>query len=88
MMNNPVPSTQLNRAARRSTISNTLRLAMDEHELAMRWNLSVKSLRRWRQSGLGPTFIKLGSRVSYLIADVETFERRVSRNSTSTRAYA
>lgn len=76
------------RNTRQSGQHQTLRLAMDEHELAMRWNLSVKSLRRWRQTGLGPTFIKLGSRVSYLIADVETFERRVSRNSTSTRAYA
>lgn len=79
---------QSRRTTRPSRHHETLRLAMDEHELAMRWNLSVKSLRRWRQSGLGPTFIKLGSRVSYLIADVETFERRVSRNSTSTRAYA
>lgn len=64
------------------------RIALDENELAMRWGLSVKTLRRWRQESLGPVFCKLGSRVTYLIHEVEAFERRVSRHSTSTRAYA
>jgi hypothetical protein len=64
------------------------RVAIDEYELAGRWGLSVKTLRRWRQESLGPVFCKLGSRVTYLIAEVESFERRVSRCSTSMRAYA
>lgn len=64
------------------------RIALDEYELAARWGLSVKTLRRWRQEHLGPVFCKLGARVTYLIAEVEAFERRVSRFSTSTRAYA
>jgi hypothetical protein len=63
------------------------RLALNEHELAERWGLSVKTLRRWRREGLGPVFCKLGARVTYLIAEVEAFERRVSRYSTSTPAY-
>lgn len=63
------------------------RLALDEYELAARWGLSVKTLRRWRQQQLGPIFCKLGARVTYLIHEVEAFERRVSRNSTSARAY-
>lgn len=65
-----------------------LRIALDENELATRWGLSVKTLRRWRQEQLGPVFCKLGSRVTYLIPEVEAFERRVSRHSTSARAYA
>ena len=64
------------------------RIALDEYELAGRWGLSVKTLRRWRQEQLGPIFCKLGSRVTYLIPEVEAFERRVSRHSTSARAYA
>lgn len=64
------------------------RLALDETELATRWGLSVKTLRRWRQEQLGPVFCKLGARVTYLISEVEAFERRVSRYSTFTRAYS
>ena len=64
------------------------RIALDEYELAGRWGLSVKTLRRWRQQQLGPIFCKLGSRVTYLIAEVEAYERRVARYSTSARAYA
>lgn len=63
------------------------RLALDETELATRWGLSVKTLRRWRQEQLGPVFCKLGARVTYLISEVEAFERRASRHSTFTRAY-
>lgn len=63
-------------------------LALDEVELATRWGLSVKTLRRWRQEHLGPVFCKLGARVTYLISEVEAFERKVSRHSTSARAYS
>ena len=58
-------------------------IALNEFELATRWGLSVKTLRRWRQEQLGPVFCKLGSRVSYLMSDIETYERRVARYSTS-----
>ena len=37
------------------------RIALDENELAIRWGLSVKTLRRWRQEQLGPVFCKLGA---------------------------
>ena len=63
------------------------RMALDENELAIRWGLSVKTLRRWRQEQLGPIFCKLGARVTYLIHEIEAFERRVSRYSTFARAY-
>ena len=61
------------------------RLALDENELALRWGLSVKTLRRWRQEQLGPVFCKLGARVTYLIPEIEAFEQRVSRFSTASK---
>ena len=60
-------------------------IALNESELAVRWGISVKTLRRWRQEQLGPIFCKLGARVTYLIPEVEAFERRVSRYATSVR---
>lgn len=62
-------------------------IALTESELAIRWKLSVKTLRRWRQESLGPIFCKLGSRVVYLLIEVEAYERSVSRFSTSATAY-
>lgn len=80
-------SIQPGRKGRRSPPEGVSRIALDENELAVRWGLSVKTLRRWRQEQLGPVFCKLGARVTYLISEIEAFERRVSRYSTSARAY-
>lgn len=86
-MKRQVPSVQSGRP-HRVPLDKAAQLALNEQELALRWQLSVKTLRRWRQQQLGPVFCKLGSRVTYLITEVEAFERRVSRHSTSARAYA
>ena len=86
-MQNQAPSLQSGRFPNRSNRDGATRIAIDENELATRWGLSVKTLRRWRQESLGPVFCKLGARVTYLISEVEAFERRVSRYSTSARAY-
>ncbi|WP_197338135.1 helix-turn-helix transcriptional regulator [Ralstonia solanacearum] len=80
-------SVQLSRHSRRHVEPAARRIALSETELAARWGLSIKTLQRWRQDHLGPVFCKLGSRVAYLISDIEAYERRVSRNSTSVRAY-
>ena len=48
-------------------------IALNENELASRWGLSVKTLRRWRREQLGPVFCKLGARVTYLIPEIEGF---------------
>jgi len=61
-------------------------VALNEFELAARWRLSVHTLRRWRQEQLGPIFCKVGARVTYLISDIEAYERRVARHSTFARA--
>ena len=42
--------------------------------LAARWGLSEKTLERWRMTGNGPTFLKLGSRVLYRMDDVSAHE--------------
>jgi hypothetical protein len=86
-MQNQVPSNQSSCTPIRPSPDGTARLALDENELAIRWGLSVKTLRRWRQEQLGPVFCKLGARVTYLISEIEAFERRVSRHSTFTRVY-
>jgi hypothetical protein len=85
----PSTSPQCGRRQQRSFSggSTAQRIALDENELAIRWGLSVKTLRRWRQEQIGPIHCKLGRRVTYLLPEIEAFERRVSRYSTSARAY-
>jgi len=89
-MQNPVPSTNTGRSTRRPIVGSNVpqRIAIDEYELAARWGLSVRTIRRWRQEHLGPVFCKLGARVTYLISEIEAFEQRNARHSTSARAYA
>ena len=86
-MQNQVPSVESGGSPPGAADSLASRIAIDLNELATRWGLSVKALRRWRQESLGPVFCKLGARVTYLISEVEAFERRVSRYSTFARAY-
>ena len=88
-MQNPTQSIQGSHAGGRASQRGVFveRLALDEYELATRWGLSVRTIRRWRQEHLGPVFCKLGARVTYLISEIEAFERRNARHSTSTRAY-
>ena len=45
-------------------------------ELSDRWGGAIKitTLRNWRNTGRGPTFIKLGSQAVYPIAAVEDYE--------------
>ena len=51
------------------------RQCLNQKELARRWGISHRTLERWRYSGQGPAFLKLGGRVLYRLADVEVFER-------------
>ncbi|MFC0386862.1 helix-turn-helix transcriptional regulator [Muricoccus vinaceus] len=50
-------------------------------ELALRWNVSPRTLERWRWLGQGPRFLKLGGRVVYRIEDIEAFEAQQLRAS-------
>lgn len=86
-MQTQVPTTQTGQESFRPNSGGAVRIALDENELSIRWGLSVKTLRRWRQEQLGPIYCKLGRRVTYLLHEVEAFERRVSRHSSFARAY-
>ena len=86
-MQNQFPSIESGRSHRHNSRAGAMRIAIDENELSQRWGLSVKTLRRWRQEKLGPVHLKLGSRVTYLIDQIEAYERRVSRHSTSSAVY-
>ena len=57
---------------------------IDQKQLAERWNISAKTLERWRWAGEGPRFLKLGGRVVYRIADIEAFEQEQLRSRTAT----
>lgn len=56
---------------------------LNQIELAARWNISHRTLERWRWTGEGPQFIKIGGRVVYRLEDVEAFEANQLRASTA-----
>jgi len=51
--------------------------------LATRWNISPRTLERWRWLGEGPPFIKIGGRVVYRLEDVEAYEAGRRKASTA-----
>jgi Helix-turn-helix domain len=63
-------------------------IAMDlrhfnQEQLARRWNISPRTLERWRWLGQGPEYLKIGGRVLYRLADVEAFEAEQIRQRTT-----
>jgi predicted site-specific integrase-resolvase len=56
---------------------------LNQMELARRWNISPRTLERWRWLGQGPVYLKLGGRVSYRLDDIEEYEaQRLHANTT------
>lgn len=47
---------------------------LHQADLARRWNVSPRTLERWRWLGQGPRFLKIGGRVAYRQEDIEAFE--------------
>lgn len=47
---------------------------ISEAALARRWHHSVRSLQRWRCTGRGPTYLRLGRRIVYRLEEIERFE--------------
>ena len=56
---------------------------VNQIELAARLNISPRTLERWRWTGEGPRFMKVGGRVVYRLEDVEGYEDSQLRNSTA-----
>ena len=54
---------------------------LNQIELSRRWNISLRTLERWRSIGEGPAFLKLGGRVLYRREDIEAFEEAQLRRS-------
>lgn len=55
-----------------------------QKDLAARWHVSPRTLERWRWTGTGPRFLKVGGRVIYRLADVEAYERDQLREKAAT----
>ncbi len=53
---------------------------MTEQQVATRWKVSLKTMRRWRQEKVGPAWHKLFRRVRYHEADVFDFEQQSARH--------
>ncbi len=49
---------------------------LNETQLCSRWNLSPKTLQRWRSEGIGPPAWHINRSVRYLLMEVEAFERK------------
>jgi hypothetical protein len=47
---------------------------LGQNDLARRWNISPRTLERWRWLNQGPRYLKLGGRVAYRLEDIEAFE--------------
>ena len=56
---------------------------LNQIELAERWNISKRTLERWRWIGEGPAYLKIGGRVVYRLEDIERYEAENLRASTS-----
>jgi hypothetical protein len=48
---------------------------LNQHDLAARWRMSVRTLERWRSQRQGPPFLRLGGRIAYRLEDIEAFEQ-------------
>ena len=64
-----------------STVTNPIR-HIDQDAVAERWCISPRTLERWRWTGQGPRFLKIGGRVVYRVEDIESFESEQLRTST------
>jgi excisionase family DNA binding protein len=59
---------------------------MRESEAAQRLGLSKRTLQKWRVTGGGPDFLKLGRSVRYSVKSLERWLARSRRRSTSERS--
>jgi hypothetical protein len=49
---------------------------LNQEQLARRWNVSGRTLERWRWRKEGPSYLKVGGRVRYRLDDIESYESR------------
>lgn len=51
-----------------------LSIFLTQKDLANRWICSERKLQRWRSTGGGPTYIRLGGSIRYRLSDIIAFE--------------
>ncbi len=56
---------------------------LSQTDVAERWQISPRTLERWRWEGAGPIHLKIGGRILYRIEDIEAFEQRALRTETT-----
>lgn len=49
--------------------------ALRESQLANRWQVSRRTLQRWREGGTGPAWLKINGTILYLLDDIHALER-------------
>ena len=47
---------------------------LNQEQLARRWNVSPRTLERWRWLKVGPPYLRIGGRIVYRLEDVEAYE--------------
>lgn len=50
-----------------------------EKRLAQRWDVSPRTLQRWRKDGCGPPYMIIGGTVRYRMNDIIRYEDRQTR---------
>ena len=48
---------------------------LNQIQLSRRWNLSPRTLERWRWLKIGPAYLRAGGRILYRLEDIEAYER-------------
>jgi hypothetical protein len=58
------------RDARQAAARSAIGLLLDQFDLAALFDISLEQLRKWRQHGLGPRFIRIARRPYYRADDI------------------
>lgn len=48
---------------------------LSEPDLAARWQVSRRTIQRWRCEGRVPAYLRLGRRINYRLTDILAFEK-------------
>jgi len=59
---------------------------LTEGELAAHWNISPRTLQRWRLERKGPNFVRIGRCIRYRLADALAFEDKVVAGGPGTKS--
>lgn len=65
---------------------NDVEVRFNESQLVNYWKISKNTLRKWRTTGQGPVYVKIGGRVLYRKKDIDNFEKQRLYLSSSEKA--